>query len=591
VSKSSGERSIGVDEAPVAEPHLRAVLETQPVILIRLAKDGTFLAVNEGGVSALGAERLDQLLGTSLAALLRADDRNSLLVFLEKITAGNRGSTEIELTGLTGTRHTMQLHAAPHPGAPDGIDSLLATLRDVTESRKLEQSLVQAMARQTEQEAAHEAERARLAAELAEARSLGHAAETNEIAALERKLAEAAELRSQLTTQHAAEIEGLTEALDERTRISDEQAARLTEAAANEARWKAELAEAVSRHEAAIAEGTAAREALEAARESAAAAVQEVTVRFEADVQALKDALNQAMEDQAQLAQQAVAHEKSAAAHEQSAAAHEQSAAEARARVEELERAIAELQQSTGETIRGLESRVAALDQDLAAATAAQQELEREHQSRFGQLEAALAAARDAERRVASRFATLAEAANRVAQEARLLASTASAGAGISAQALATRIEQPLKDVLGRDVALTLAVASPDSVISAPPDRVEQALIALAVNRGATMRSGQIVLEIADVNVDSDAARGRGGMSPGAYVLAAVHVAGDGAADGLPNNLFESSDTNAWSRAEAELAGAHEVTRASGGTLWLAREGKGGVVFELYLRRQAAEAQ
>jgi SWI/SNF-related matrix-associated actin-dependent regulator 1 of chromatin subfamily A len=290
------------------------------------------------------------------------------------------------------------------------------------------------------------------------------------------------------------------------------------------------------------------------------------------------------MEDQAQLAQQAVAHEKSAAT-------HEQAGAEARARVEELERALAELQQSTGDTIRGLESRVAALDQDLAAAKAAQQELEREHQSRLGQLEAALSAARDAERRVASRFTTLAEAANRVAQEARSLASTASAGAGISAQALATRLEQPLKDVLGNDVKLALAVASPDSVITAAGDRVEQALVALAVNRGAAMRSGQIVLEIADVNVDLDAAKGRGGMSPGAYVIAAVHVAGEGAADGLPKNLFESSDANAWSRAEAELAGAYEVTRASGGTLWLAREGKGGVVFELYLPRQAAEAR
>jgi PAS domain S-box-containing protein len=579
VSKSSGEPAVGVDWALAAEPHLRAVLETQPVILVRLARDGTFLAVNESGVSALGAERLEQLLGTSIAALLPQDERNSLLVFLEKITSGNRGSLEIDLTALTGTRHTMQLHAAPHPGAPDGIDSLLATLRDVTESRRLEQSLVEAMAKQTEQESAHEAERARLAAELAEARSLGKAAEANEVAVLERKLAEAAELRSVLAVQHAAEVEGLTEALDERTRISDEQTARLNEMAASEQRLKAELAEAVSRHESAAAEGASARQALESARESANSAVQEVTTRFEADIQALKDALNQAMEDQAQLAAQA-------ATHEQTAAAHEQAASGAQSRVTELERAVAELQHSTGETIRGFESRVMALDRDLAAATAAHQELERQHQARLAELGAALGAARAAEHQVATRFAALAQAANRVAQDARSLAAAASASAGITARALASRIEQPLKDVLGGDISLALAVATPDSVIAAPADRIEQALVALAVNRGAAMRSGQIVLEIADVSVDHDAAKGRGGMIPGDYALVAVHVVGEGAADGLPGNLFESGDASAWSRAQAELGGAHEATRATGGTLWLAREGP-GVVFELYLPRQA----
>src|SRR3954454_13596813 len=100
VINSPGDPVLSVDPALAAEPHLRSVLETQPVILVRLARDGTFMAVNESGVSALGAERLEQLLGTSIAALLPQDERNSLLVFLEKITSGNRGSLEIDLTAL-----------------------------------------------------------------------------------------------------------------------------------------------------------------------------------------------------------------------------------------------------------------------------------------------------------------------------------------------------------------------------------------------------------------------------------------------------------------------------------------------------------
>jgi PAS domain S-box-containing protein len=580
VSKSSGHPAIGVDQGFLAEPHLRSVLETQPVVLVRLGKDGTFLAVNESAMSALGAERLDQLLGTSISGLLPPDERNPLQLFLERISTGHRGSLEIDLTALTGTRHTMQLHAAPHPGAPDGIESLLVTLRDVTESRRLEQSLVEAMARQTEQEAAHEVERARLAAELAEARKLGVAAEANEIAVLERKLAEAAELRAALSLQHAAEVEGLTEALEERTRISDEQAAKLNEAAATAAHLKAELEDVIARHDAALADADAARKALDGARAATDKAVREVTGRYEADVLALKDALNQAMEDQARLADQS--------------SAQEQAASEAHGRVNELERAVGTLQQSTGDTIRGLEARIAALDREAEATVQAHKDAEAAHRTRVALLEATLASARTAEQQLTARFASLTEAADRVADEARKLATAIAGGArggdgaGVSAGALAGRIERPLGDVLGQDITLAVLVAAPETMITAPADRVEQALVALAANRGSAMRSGQIAVEIADVTVDEDAAMGHGGMAPGDYALIAVHVAGEGASDGLEATLFESSSAEAWAAAKPELAAAREATRASGGLLWLAHEGR-GVVFELYLPRQVSQ--
>ena len=57
---------MGIDLPVEAEPHLRAVLERQPVVLTRVDKDGTFLAINEAGLSMLGAQSLEQILGTSL---------------------------------------------------------------------------------------------------------------------------------------------------------------------------------------------------------------------------------------------------------------------------------------------------------------------------------------------------------------------------------------------------------------------------------------------------------------------------------------------------------------------------------------------
>src|SRR5678809_609965 len=57
-------------------------------------------------------------LGTSFLKLLPEEERPNVSVFIERVISGHRGSIEVDLTGLTGTRHTMQLHASPHPGAP-----------------------------------------------------------------------------------------------------------------------------------------------------------------------------------------------------------------------------------------------------------------------------------------------------------------------------------------------------------------------------------------------------------------------------------------------------------------------------------------
>ena len=123
----------------------------------------------------------------------------------------------------------MQLHATPHPGAPDGIESVLVTLLDVTESRRLEQSLVEAMARQADKEAAHEAERERLAVELRGALESQSDADTRlaEIAELKTALDGLEHDRQRAAERHAAELQALTEALEQGRQVNQEQTAHL----------------------------------------------------------------------------------------------------------------------------------------------------------------------------------------------------------------------------------------------------------------------------------------------------------------------------------------------------------------------------
>jgi hypothetical protein len=130
--------------------HIRAVLERLPVAVLRIDVNGTLMAVNQAGLGLLGADSLAQVLGTSFLAYL--DD--SLVApcrrLLEDAGEGVGGSLEIDLRGLTGTPHALEVHAVPHPGAPDATPSVMVTLRDVTRARQLAQVLEVAVARQTD---------------------------------------------------------------------------------------------------------------------------------------------------------------------------------------------------------------------------------------------------------------------------------------------------------------------------------------------------------------------------------------------------------------------------------------------------------
>ena len=588
MSTSSGRASVGIDTDQQAESHLRAVLESQPVVLVRLAKDGIFLAVNEAGLAALGAERLDQVLGTSFLNLLQEADRSNVSAFIGRVISGHRGSIEVELTALTGTRHTVQLHASPHPGAPDGIVSALATLRDITEARRLEQSLVESMARQAELAAAHDAEQARWTAALNEVRQAQSdgTASTAQLAELERQLHQALEERSAVTSRHSAEIEGLTEALDERTRISEEQAARLAQYGELEKKLKAEATELEGRQEALSADldvlrkeyellqksaggSIAEREALQGQVESARADAE----RAQADVQALKDALNEAIAEQGRLAE--------------AVGAQEGAVAQSQSRIRELEQSVATAQQEAATKAVDLEAELAAARQEMETLAHSRRLSEVALNTHIASLEGALKVVRHAERDSLMRLRTLAEATQRAAREMADAAAAAkvTADSGFTAGDLASRMERPLSDVLGAGISAAVLVASPDTIVAAPIERVEQALIALAVNRGASMRAGQVAVELADVSVDDGAARARGGMRPGEYVLVAAHIIGEGAAEGLPADLFETGDQGTWERAGNGLSAAYESVHAIDGSLWLAKEGPSGVVFEIYLPR------
>jgi PAS domain S-box-containing protein len=172
----------GPDSRTPTEAHLQTLIEKVPVCLTRVAQDGTLLAVNDAALVLLGGDGLAHVLGKNLSTFV-GSDQNACRRFIERIAGGERGSVEIELTNLTGNVSTLQISGTPMPGAPDGVKSALLAFRDVTEQRRLEQSLLSAAG--TAGDAANDARGEGLATAVARIEDLEQALHQSEARRLE----------------------------------------------------------------------------------------------------------------------------------------------------------------------------------------------------------------------------------------------------------------------------------------------------------------------------------------------------------------------------------------------------------------------
>lgn len=121
---------------------LRALLERQPSCLMRIAMGGTLLAVNQAALSLLGARTLADVLGTSIVQRIGSDDAaRTWDDFVARVTQSGSGSLECEMQDLGGTRRAVVVQAVTLPTHPDGDESVLVTVRDVSTSRRLQASL------------------------------------------------------------------------------------------------------------------------------------------------------------------------------------------------------------------------------------------------------------------------------------------------------------------------------------------------------------------------------------------------------------------------------------------------------------------
>ena len=272
-------------ERRTLEARLRAMLETAPVCLMRVAGDGTILAMNIAALDMVEAERAEQMVDESWYERVVPDDQAACRDFIERASHGERGSFECQIKRLSGTHRTVLMGAVRAPVDADGTPSALVAMRDLDKTRSLEAGLTQGreklgaletalseLAAQNQQlVAGHEAERAEWQPQQPSTDL------TAERAAWEQ--AEATR-RQEFVDKHQAEREALEYAL----KAAEAQCQQLSvDHEAERTKWQKQLAVGKAQEEAVVEQLFAEHDKLERALLRAAAAPQQSSTDLTAE--------------------------------------------------------------------------------------------------------------------------------------------------------------------------------------------------------------------------------------------------------------------------------------------------------------------
>jgi PAS domain S-box-containing protein len=123
-----------------SEERFRAIIETTPECVKLVSGEGTLLHMNSSGLTMVGADCPETVVGKNVYDLIAPHDRDRYRAFNEKICRGEKGSLGFDIMGLGGVLRHMETHAAPFRTL-DGSVVQLAVTRDVTERTRAEREL------------------------------------------------------------------------------------------------------------------------------------------------------------------------------------------------------------------------------------------------------------------------------------------------------------------------------------------------------------------------------------------------------------------------------------------------------------------
>jgi PAS domain S-box-containing protein len=124
-----------------SEERLRAIIMTEPECVKVIAPDGKLVEMNPSGLAMLEAGSLASAQAIPLTDFVDPEYRPAFVALFETVMGGGSGRLQFDVTGLRGSRRTLETNAVPLRDADGRITGLLGVTRDITERMRAETAL------------------------------------------------------------------------------------------------------------------------------------------------------------------------------------------------------------------------------------------------------------------------------------------------------------------------------------------------------------------------------------------------------------------------------------------------------------------